>query len=342
MISLGFFRDRGDHHPVADPRRCPVRFLALLLPVIALLPACDSCNEKTSQAPPGPSASAAPSVTASASAAPSSSVAPSGKMAHCPDAVTGAQTSIIDVPGGVVLTVTGSDAAAASEIRARTNALLEAQKNQGATVHHTGTGEGGGLLGRCPVVLKDTTVVAADVDKGSKITVTSKSADEVDWLRRETRDRQLELQEASSPAGAGKMSHCPSAAEGATTTIKNTADGVALVVTSSVGDVTNDIRRRAKHLAEIAAEDAGAGVTMPSHTGTGGGGGNVGRCPVVLKDTSVKVKDVPGGTEIDVKAKSAGDVPKLQAETQERAAKFQLPDGGASPIPPAPSARPVH
>jgi TusA-related sulfurtransferase len=262
-------------------------------------------------------------------------------MAHCPGAVTGAQTAIADVPGGVALTVTGKDADATAEIRARITALLDAQKNQGATIHHTGTGEGGGLLGRCPVVLKDTAIVATDVDKGSKLVITAKNPQEVDWLRRETRDRQTELQEAASPAGAGKMSHCPSAAEGAKTTIKNTPDGVALVVTSSSGDVTNDIRRRAKHLAEIAAEDGGAGLTLPSHTGEGGGGGNVGRCPVVLKDTQVKIKDVPGGTEIDVKAKTAGDVPKLQAETKERAEKFQLPAAGPAPAAPSASS-PAH
>jgi TusA-related sulfurtransferase len=261
-------------------------------------------------------------------------------MAHCPDAVTGAKTVIADVPSGVTLTVTGTDAASTAEIRARTAALLEAQKNQGPTVHHTGTGEGGGLLGRCPVVLKDTTVVAADVDSGSKITVTAKNADEVDWLRRETRDRQQELQEAASPAGAGKMSHCPSAAEGATTSIKNTADGVSITVTASTADVTGDIRLRARHLAEIAAEDAGA-AAIPTHTGEGGGGGNVGRCPVVLKDTTIKVKDIQGGSQIEVKAKTKADVAKLQAETKERAAKFQLPGAaGSASAAPAPSAKP--
>ncbi len=312
-----------------------MRVQTLLLCAIALLPACDSCNDKPTATAPSSSTSATPpplSASAStASPAPSASVAPSGKMAHCPNAVTGAKTAIADVPNGVSITVTGADADGAAAIRARVNALIDAQKNQGAGVHHTGTGEGGGLLGRCPVVLKDTLVVASDVDNGSKIVVTSKNADEVDWLRRETRDRQAELQAAGSPAGQGKMAHCPSAAEGATTTIKNTADGVAVIVTASAAAITTDIRVRAKHLAEIAAEDAG--TSQPTHTGEGGGGGNVGRCPVVLKDTTIKVKDVPGGTEVDVKAKTPADVPKLQAETKERSAKFQLPDGGA----PAPS-----
>jgi TusA-related sulfurtransferase len=318
-----------------------VRFTAVLLSAIVLLPACDDCNGKTVTPAASASASAAPPpASASASAAPAASVAPNGKMAHCPDAVTGAKTVIADVPSGVTLTVTAADPTSTSEIRARTAALLDAQKNQGAAVHHTGTGEGGGLLGRCPVVLKDTTVVAADVDSGSKITVTAKNADEVDWLRRETRDRQQDLQEAASPAGAGKMSHCPSAAEGATTTIKNTPDGVSIAVTASAADVTGDIRLRAKHLAEIADEDAGA-AAIPTHTGEGGGGGSVGRCPVVIKDTTIKVKDIQGGSQIDVKAKTKADVAKLQAETKERAAKFQLPGAaGSASATPAPSAKP--
>jgi TusA-related sulfurtransferase len=317
-----------------------VRYAVVLLSAIVVLPACDDCNDKTSPTAASASASATPppasaSASASPSAAPSASVGASGKMAHCPDAVTGAKTAIADVPGGVTVTVTGSDAASIADIRARIAALLDAQKNQGPGVHHTGTGEGGGLLGRCPIVLKDTTVVAADVENGTKITVTTKNADEVDWLRRETRDRQQDLQEAASPAGAGKMSHCPSAAQGATTTIKNTADGVSIAVTSTAQDVTNDIRVRAKHLAEIAAEDAGAAA--PTHTGEGGGGGNVGRCPVVLKDTTIKVKDIQGGTQIDVKPKAKADVAKLQDETKERAAKFQLPGaaGSASATPAA-------
>ena len=319
-----------------------MRTAVVLLSAIVLLPGCDDCNGKT--APPAASASASatpppPPASASANAtpAPSSSVPQSGKMAHCPDAVTGARTAIADVPSGVAVTVTGADATTTAEIRARTAALLDAQKNAGPGVHHTGTGEGGGLLGRCPIVLKDTAIVAADVEGGTKITVTAKNADEVDWLRRETRDRQHDLQAAASPAGAGKMSHCPSAAEGATTTIKNTPDGVSIAVTSSAQDVTNDIRVRAKHLAEIAAEDAGAAGT-PTHTGEGGGGGNVGRCPVVLKDTTIKVKDIQGGTQIDVKPKAKADVARLQEETKERAAKFQLPGAaGSASAAPAPS-----
>jgi len=306
--------------------------LLLILP-LTLITACDDCNQKSSS---GPAASAsapsgagsAPSAAASASgaSAPSASVAPSGKMAHCPNAVTGAKTDIADVPGGVALTITSSGAQGTADIRARIAALIDAQKNQGTNIKHTGNGEGGGLLGRCPIVLKETTVTAADIDNGSKVTVVIKDPQEVDWLRRETREREEDLQAAGSPAGAGKMAHCPSALMGTTTTVKNTKDGVSVTVTAKDDSMTKSIRERVAHLVEIAKPDAGG----PSHTGEGGGHGSVGRCPIVLKDTMLTAKDVPGGSQVEVKAKSAAGVKELQEEAKERAEKFQLTAPGAS------------
>ena len=328
-----------------------MRLLMLLsVPVVVVsLAGCDSCGS-SSPSPTSGAPSIGPAVPPSSSgpAAPSASVAPSGKMAHCPDAVQGAKTAIADVPGGVQLTITATDTAAVSDIRARTQALLDAQKNQTTAVHHTGTGEGGGLLGRCPIVLKDTAVAAANVDQGSKVTVTAKDPSELDWLRRETRDRQEDLEAAGSPAGAGKMSHCPSAVDGAMTTLKNTPTGVLVTVTAKDDTAVKAIRDRSKHLAEIADSMADAGAdasaAMASHTGEGGGGGGIGRCPIVVRDTSVKVKDVPGGSQADVKAKSAAGVPALQKEATERAAKFQLPSApaasGSASAKPAPSAAP--
>jgi TusA-related sulfurtransferase len=301
--------------------------------VLANLAGCDSCASSSA-----PAASTTPSVSASAPAtsassapAPSASVASSGKMAHCPDAITGAKTAIRDVDGGVELTVTAADPSAQADVKARIQALLDAQKNQNPNVRHSGNGEGGGLLGRCPVVLKDTMVTAAPVASGSVITVLSKQPNEVDWLRRETRDREEDLEAAGSPAGAGKMQHCPSAIFGTTTTLKNTPTGVSVTVvaaTDAGADIVKSIRERAMHLVDVAG-DAGP---EPAHTGEGGGHGSIGRCPIVVTNTALTEKDVPGGAQIDVKAKVAADVAKLQAEAKERAAKFQLPS--------APSAAP--
>lgn len=250
-------------------------------------------------------------------------------MAHCPNAVPGAKTDIKDVPGGVAVTVTGKDPAAVSDIRARIQALVEAQKNAGTNVKHTGNGEGGGLLGRCPIVLKDTTIATSEVEGGTKVTVSIKDPQEVDWLRRETRDREEDLEAAGSPAGAGKMSHCPSAIAGTSTTLKNTKDGVTVTVTGKDDPTVKSIRERVQHLLDI-AKNPEAGAAIASHTGEGGGGGSIGRCPIVLKDTALAAKDVPGGSQVDVKAKTATDVPKLQAEAKERAQKFQLLAPGAS------------
>lgn len=311
----------------------PLASFALLLGVAG----CDGCSKTpaTDATPAAPSLAPAAPPPSTPPVAPSANVGASGKMAHCPDAVPDARTVIKDVAGGVELTVTGDSPAAAADIHARIQALVDAQKNQSGSLRHTGNGEGGGLLGRCPIVLKDTTVTVATLDSGSRITVLAKGPDQVDWLRRETRDRQEDLEAAGSPAGAGKMAHCPSAVAGARTALKNTPDGVSVTVTAATDAGAQSIRERSTHLAEIAG-DAGA---EPAHTGEGGGRGSIGRCPVVVTATTIKVKDVPGGSQVDVKARSAAEVPRLQAEARERVAKFQLgADGGA----PAPGGSALH
>ena len=216
-------------------------FLAGLL-ALATTAACD--NNKAKPEPPTSKSqtantkpSATPSVssgTATApSAAPSVEVGASGKMAHCPSSVTGASTDVKDVPNGVELTVTASGDAATADIRARTQALLESAKAHSGD-KHTGNGGGGGTSGRarCPVVLKDTSLLAADVPGGTKITVTTPNPKELDWLRRETRDRLAEVKEGAEGAGAHRMMHCPSAVEGATTKVTNIKEGVVLAVTA--------------------------------------------------------------------------------------------------------------
>ena len=76
-------------------------------------------------------------------------------MANCPSAVEGAKTEIKDVDGGVELTITGSGDAV-KDIQGRAKAIAEAAKSEASTRKHSGTGEGGGAFGRCPVVLRDT------------------------------------------------------------------------------------------------------------------------------------------------------------------------------------------
>ena len=78
------------------------------------------------------------------------------------------------------------------------------------------------------------------------------------------------------------------------------------------------IRSRAKHAAEVAKKGDGAKV---EHSGEGTGGGGLGRCPIVVEgDTTVDVKEIEGGVEVEVKSKK--DVAALQKEVKLRAANF--------------------
>jgi hypothetical protein len=112
-----------------------------------------------------------------------------GHMQHCPTAVEGAKTEIKDGKDGVEISVTAANAAKTEEIRKRAKHVADAAKNDPAAVAHTGDGHGGGGLGRCEVVLKDTTVTSEDIEGGSKLTVKPTKAVDLEWLRKETAAR---------------------------------------------------------------------------------------------------------------------------------------------------------
>jgi TusA-related sulfurtransferase len=282
-----------------------------------------ACDEKASPAPVVVATTAtAPPAAAPAPAPAAVTVGARGNMAHCPNAVDGATTGLKDVEGGIELRITAKDAAATADIRARTKAIVDASKTASVT-RHDGSGGGGGPFGRCPVILRDTTIEASDVDEGSRIVVKTKSAAEIDWLRREAAERAAQLRApGAAGAGAGKMAHCPSAVDGAETKISDTQDGVSVTVLAK-GDGVKQVRDRAKALAEVSKR----GTTPTAdgkHSGDGRGGGALGRCPVVLKDTIVETKDVEGGAQISVKAKTAATVGMIQVDSRNRAAKFQV------------------
>jgi TusA-related sulfurtransferase len=291
------------------------------------------CEDKPAGTQPSSTATAEapappPTASATASAAPSGSAAnqdAKGGMKNCPNAVEGATTEMKNVDHGIEITVKGKDAAAAKEIRERAGHLAAASKDPAQAGKHTGTGQGGGQFGRCPVVMKDTTVVAADVEGGSKLTVTVKDDKIVDWLRREAAERNATLGTAGEGAGKGKMQHCPSAVSNATTVVKESKDGVVVTVTAKEEEGTKDIRERTKHIVEAAKKDP----KDVKHDGAGDGGGGSGRCPVVLKDTKVTAKDVPGGAEITVVPEKKEDLDTVRTQAKERAEKFQNP--GAEP-----------
>jgi len=323
---------RGFSHELEAPVRLVVPALVLALATSALA----GCEDKTKSNPaptPSAAATAAPSTTPSASAAASASAsaAPTGSavagdagakghnMANCPTAAPGATVALKDVEGGIEIAVTGKDEAVTKEIRARMAKLVEADKNEAdAGVKHDHSGGGGGLYGRCTIVMRNTKLETAELPTGVKATVKAKDKSEVEWLRRETRDRDKEARSPDADgAGTHRMAHCPSAVEGAKTQVKDVKEGVVVTVTGS-GDKVKEIRDRAKHAAEVSK------LTDPPkvvHNSEGKGGGGLGRCPVVVEgDTTVEVKDIESGVELTVKAKK--DVPALQKEAKARAANF--------------------
>lgn len=312
---------------------------SVLVPAVALVFLVAACDDKSKQSTPqAPSASATAATTAAASASAAASAAPSASaepaasaaadagdakaaahMANCPTAAPGATVALKDVEGGIEVSITGKDEASGKDIKARMAKLVEADKNEAeAGVKHDHSGGGGGLYGRCTIVMRNTKLETADIANGVKATVKAKDKSEVDWLRRETRDRDKESKAPGADmAGSHRMAHCPSAVPGAKTAVKDTKEGVVVTVTGT-GDGVREIRDRAKHAANVAKLPE---PPKPEHTSEGKGGGGLGRCPVVVEgDTTVDVKDIEGGAEITVKAKK--DVAALQKEAKARAANF--------------------
>ena len=305
--------------------------IARLVPpfVLALgLSSLAACEKKAAPPPPAPSASAAPVAVADAAtsiadsgatAASDAPAAANAHMANCPTAAPGATIALKDVEGGIEISVTGKDDASKKDIKARMVKLVEADRNEGeAGVKHDHGGSGGGAYGRCTIVMRNTKLETADLPDGVKATVKAKDKSEVDWLRRETRERDKEAKmPAAEGAGVHRMAHCPSAVPGAKTAVKDSKEGVIVTVTGT-GDAVKDIRERAKHAAEISKLPE---PPKPEHNSEGKGGGGLGRCPVVVEgDTTVEAKDIENGSEITVKAKK--DVAALQKETKLRAGNF--------------------
>ena len=115
-----------------------------------------------------------------------------GQMQHCPTAVANTVTTIAPNASGVELTITAQDPAddkTVKEIRADAKHLADVARKNPSEVKHTGEGEGGGGLGKCPVVLKDTTVTFTEIDGGVKITVVPSKPDQVEWLKAEVQAR---------------------------------------------------------------------------------------------------------------------------------------------------------
>jgi TusA-related sulfurtransferase len=283
-------------------------------------PTGSAAKPATSGSAPKPVASTPAKASASATGSAAAADDERGKMGNCPNAAPGAKTAVKDVDKGVEVTVTATDAKVTEDVRTRAKSIAERAKGESNKPQHSGQGGGGGVMGRCPIVLGGTELKVEDVEGGSKFTVTVKDAAEVDWLRRETKERLAVLEEPGAE-GERKMANCPSAAKDSKTSVKEA--GGAIVVTVVAKDpkneaVVKDVRERAKKTGET--KHAGEGKT---HGGTGAGGGKEGRCPAVLEETEATVKDVDGGSEITLKPKKKEDLKKLLEEAKSRAKPFE-------------------
>jgi hypothetical protein len=125
------------------------------------------------------------------------------KMANCPSAVKGATTTVAETAEAVEVTVVGADDAATKEIRARATKLVEAAKAPDAEVKHDSKGTGGGGIGFCPVVLADTTVTSAEVDKGVKLTVKPNKPENLKPLIEESKRRNENMPKDGGGGGGG-------------------------------------------------------------------------------------------------------------------------------------------
>lgn len=181
-----------------------------MIVAVGLSVATMGCDDGAKADGPGAGASATAAATAAAaSAQPAASAgdAPDEKKKKkksdkksdkCPNAVAGAETKVEEIEGGVEMTVTAKDPDAVAQIRDRAKIVVEAKAKEGGEKRqHTGDGKGGGGLGGCPVVLRDTTIVVEEIEGGSKFTIKAVETDEVDSLRRDVKQRRAAL--ASSP-----------------------------------------------------------------------------------------------------------------------------------------------
>jgi hypothetical protein len=130
---------------------------------------------------------------------------------------------------------------------------------------------------------------------------------------------------ATAPGGsadplAEKLRHCPVTVEGASTEIRDTTDGVELLVTAAVADAVARIRARARHL-EAFTRGADTGVRH----GAGRGGGWMRNCPVVTRDTLVTASDIERGVRIHVRPRDARAVEALRRDTRQRHAGLAAP-----------------
>ncbi|MEO6574582.1 MAG: hypothetical protein ABIP89_12135 [Polyangiaceae bacterium] len=234
------------------------------------------------------------------------------RLTNCPSAVAGSITVVAAVPDGIELRVTGNEQAMA-EIRHRTEFLTRASASSKGK--HDGAGTGGAQFGRCPVVMRNTSVQGRDIPGGAIITVKPSDPIELDWLQREVEQRSAGLANPKA-FGQGNLARCPSSVPNAETTVIDAPYGADVKVMAPNEDAARMIRTRAHDLSQN-VKSAG-----PAE-----------RCPVAMDNTILVFSDIPGGAMIAIKTNKPEDVASVRHTARERAAEFEAPvlqrDGGS-------------
>jgi hypothetical protein len=131
------------------------------------------------------------------------------------------------------------------------------------------------------------------------------------------------VEPAGSPgvaaAEAERMPYCPSVVPGATTLVSSVPGGIEVRVTASATDAVSEIRRRADFLVGASAQEKG------KHDSNGSGGGRYGRCPVVMRNTALESRSIPGGAAVTIKPGVADELDWLRREVEERSAELSHP-----------------
>jgi hypothetical protein len=108
------------------------------------------------------------------------------KMRHCPVTLPGVTTELADVDGGLRFALRATPEAL-DEARRRAHALAEFTAGRNKAKH--GGGKGGGFMRNCPILTKDATVLAEDVEGGVRITVTPNDPARLAEFRATARER---------------------------------------------------------------------------------------------------------------------------------------------------------
>lgn len=123
---------------------------------------------------------------------------------------------------------------------------------------------------------------------------------------------------ATPAAQAERMPHCPNVVPGATTVVSEVPEGVELRIVAE-GDGIGEVRKRAAFLSTA------ADATRGKHNGGGVGAAQFGRCPVVMRNTKLDVREIPGGAAVVVKPSDTAELAWLRREVEERSAQLAAP-----------------